>query len=171
MEGSGNPIVRTYWRWRLSHDPFEIYRPASSAVGMYQITDGTFAQARRYCIRNHLVVEDGPWRDFKSCWFNSLYTRVLASHSVEMTSAYLDHHVTHALSRYDLASATLQQKQELAALMHLCGVGAGERHAKRRLRLTPGQRCGDHDVRAYLAKVERMKRVFMQLRRREDGRT
>jgi hypothetical protein len=40
---------------------FEVYRPASSAVGMYQITDGTFAEARRYCIHNHPVVEDGPW--------------------------------------------------------------------------------------------------------------
>src|SRR5471032_3255950 len=33
VEGSGNPIVRTYWRWSL-HDPrpFDMYRPASSAV-------------------------------------------------------------------------------------------------------------------------------------------
>src|SRR5690606_7678652 len=46
VEGSGNPVVRTYWRWSLTHEPFEIYRPASSAVGMYQITDGTFAEAR-----------------------------------------------------------------------------------------------------------------------------
>jgi hypothetical protein len=42
VEGSGNPIARTYWRWRLSWNPFEVYRPASSAVGMFQITDGTF---------------------------------------------------------------------------------------------------------------------------------
>ncbi len=27
-----------------------MYRPASSAVGMYQITDGTFAEARHLCI-------------------------------------------------------------------------------------------------------------------------
>src|SRR5581483_6436602 len=63
VEGSGNPIARTYWRWRFSWNPFEIYRPASSAVGMFQITDGTFDQARRYCIHNHAVVEDGPWLD------------------------------------------------------------------------------------------------------------
>src|SRR5689334_18522329 len=41
IEGSGNPIVRTYWRFSFTSRPFEIYRPASSAVGMYQITDGT----------------------------------------------------------------------------------------------------------------------------------
>src|SRR5581483_7798393 len=47
VEGSGNPVVRTYWRWSWTLRPFEVYRPASSAVGMYQITDGTFAEARR----------------------------------------------------------------------------------------------------------------------------
>src|SRR5437588_708881 len=38
VEGAGNPVARTYWRWRMTSDPGEIYRPASSAVGMYQIT-------------------------------------------------------------------------------------------------------------------------------------
>ena len=42
VEGSGNPVARTYWRWRFSWNPFELYRPASSAVGMFQMTDGTF---------------------------------------------------------------------------------------------------------------------------------
>src|SRR5882672_4344943 len=38
VEGAGNPVARTYWRWRLTWNPLELYRPASSAVGMYQIT-------------------------------------------------------------------------------------------------------------------------------------
>ena len=46
VEGSGNPVARTYWRWSWRRNFFEVYRPASSAVGMYQITDGTFAEAR-----------------------------------------------------------------------------------------------------------------------------
>ena len=90
VESSGNPVARTYWRWRFSWNPFELYRPASSAVGMFQITDGTFAEARRYCIHDHVVVEDGPWHDPHSCWFNALYTRVVAGHAVEMTAALLD---------------------------------------------------------------------------------
>ena len=61
----------------LTWNPLELYRPASSAVGMFQITDGTFAEARRYCIHDHAVVEDGPWHDLHSCWFNGLYTRVV----------------------------------------------------------------------------------------------
>jgi hypothetical protein len=89
VEGSGNPIAHTYWRWQWSWNPFEIYRPASSALGMFQVTDGTFAEARKYCIRDHEVVTDGPWYDLSSCWFNSFYARTLASHASEMTAAYL----------------------------------------------------------------------------------
>ncbi len=163
VEGSGNPVARTYWRWSWKPRPFEVYRPASSAVGMYQITDGTFAEARRYCIHDHVVVEDGPWDDWRSCWFNSLYVRVVPSHAVELTSAYLDRNVAGALTRNQIASPSLRQRQELAAVIHLCGAGAGEGYARRRFRLLAGQRCGDHDVRAYLARVNAMQAVFTHL--------
>jgi hypothetical protein len=163
VEGSGNPIVRTYWRWSWKPEPFEMYRPASSAVGMYQITDGTFEEAKRFCIHDHVVVEDGPWNDWKSCWFTGMYFRVVPSHAVEMTSAYLDRGVAHALTRHRIRSATLRQKQNLATLMHLCGVGAGNLYAKRRFHLAPGQRCGDHSAAGYLVKVDSMRRVFARL--------
>src|SRR6267142_211412 len=39
VESAGNPVARTYWRWRLSWNPLAIYQPASSAVGTYQMTD------------------------------------------------------------------------------------------------------------------------------------
>jgi len=163
VEGSGNPIVRTYWRWSWSAEPFEVYRPASSAVGMYQITDGTFKEAKRYCVHDHVVKEDGPWNDWRSCWFNSLYMRVVPSHAVEMTSAYLDRGVANILARHRIQGASLQQKQNLAALIHLCGVGAGNAYARRGLRFTPAQRCGDHDAQAYVGRVERMRKVFARL--------
>jgi len=163
IEGSGNPLVRTYWRWAWRADPFEVYRPASSAVGMYQITNGTFVEARRYCIHDHVVVTDGPWYDWRSCWFNRLYTRTVPSHAVEMTAAYLDHHVTQTLRRHGIQSATLRQKQELAAIIHLCGAGAGAAYARQGLRLTQGQRCGDHEVRGYLARLNSMKAQFARL--------
>ena len=140
VEGAGNPVAQTYWRWRLTHQPFEVYRPASSAVGMYQITDATYAQARRLCIRDHAVSED--------CWFNFVYARTVPSHAVEMTSAFLDRAVQRRM-----AKGTLQQKQDLAALIHLCGENtrAGAR------------RCGEHDAQAYLGQVNAMKRVFTRL--------
>ena len=163
VEGAGNPVARTYWRWQLTSQPFELYRPASSAVGMYQITDGTFREAKRYCIHDHAVIQDGAWHNPRSCWFNGLYTRVLPSHAIELTASLLDNRVTSILQRKRITTATLQQKQKLAAIIHLCGAGAGEAYAKRGFRLTPNQRCGDHDVRGYLARIDAFKRVFARL--------
>lgn len=171
VEGSGNPVVRTYWRWSWTSQPFEVYRPASSAVGMYQMTDGTFAEARRYCIHNHTVAEDGPWNSWRSCWFNSLYARVVPAHAVELTSAYLDRSVAITLERHRMASATLQHKQELAAVIHLCGAGAGDAYAGRGFRLIDRQRCGDHDVRVYLSRINEMKGVFDYLARSNSDRS
>ena len=162
-ESAGNPVARTYWRWQLSLNPFEVYRPASSAVGMFQITDGTFQEARRYCIHDHRVVEDGAWHDVRSCWFNALYARVIPSHAVELTAAHLDRSVARTLERRKIAAATLAQKQELAALIHLCGAGAGDAYARRGFRLAPGQRCGDHEARRYLAQVNTLRRQFDRL--------
>jgi hypothetical protein len=160
VEGSGNPVARTYWRWRFSWNPFEVYRPASSAVGMFQITDGTFAQAKRYCIHNHVVVEDGPWHDPRSCWFNALYTRVVPGDAVEMTAALLDRTVVRTLDSQHIAAASLPQRQNLAAVIHLCGGGIGDTYARRGFRFRAGQRCGDHDVHRYLAQINLLKREF-----------
>jgi hypothetical protein len=126
IEATGNPLAQTYWRWQLAANPLAIYRPASSAGGLYQITDATSAEAKRYCVRAHVVVEEGPWHDPKSCWFNALYTRVLPTHPIELTSAYLDRRVAATLARNRVAAATLRQKQDLPAVIHLCGAGAGD---------------------------------------------
>jgi hypothetical protein len=163
VEAAGNPVARTYWRWRLTSDPFELYQPASSAVGMYQITDGTFREAKRYCVHDHVAVEDDPRDDVKSCWFTDLYTRVVPSHAIEMTAALLDRGVAKTMERRRIAAATLQQKQNLAAVIHLCGAGAGDVYAARGFQVTAGQRCGAHDVKAYLAQVNAMKRKFARL--------
>lgn len=166
VEGSGNPIVRTYWRWSWGSPLFEMYRPASSAVGMYQITDGTFAEARRYCIHDHVVVMDGPWDAWHSCWFTNLYARVIPSDAVELAAAYLDRRVAAILERTHHLNASGLQKQNLAALVHLCGAGAGDEYAQRDFRLADGQRCGDHLASAYLARVGEMAREFARIEAR-----
>ena len=127
---------------------------------MYQITDGTFREAMRYCIHDHVVVEDGPWHDLRSCWFNSLYTRIMPSHAIELTAALLDRQVTQAIGPRRIGAVTLEQKQNLAAVIHLCGFGAGRAYATRLFRLTPHQRCGDHDVSKYLARINALKHGF-----------
>jgi hypothetical protein len=153
VESSGNPVARTYWRWRFSWNPFDLYRPASSAVGMFQITDGTFAEARRYCIHDHLVVEDGPWHDLRSCWFNALYTRVMPGHAVEMTAALLARTVARILGRTG-SRASLQRQQVLAAVVPMRR--QRRRGHARRGCFSRGQRCGDHHPGRYLAAVNAM---------------
>src|SRR5258708_24193629 len=66
-ESTGNPAARTYWRRQLTWNPFAVYKPASSAVGMFQMTDAAYAEAARYCIRGNAVVDTG-------CGFTGLYT-------------------------------------------------------------------------------------------------
>jgi hypothetical protein len=163
VEASGNPLARTYWQWRASSNPFKVYRPASSAVGMYQITDGTFREAKRFCIHDNAVVEDGPWYDYKSCWFNSLYMRTVPSHAIELAAAWLDRGVRNITKKHRLTRASLRKKQNLAIVIHLCGAGAGNSYAKRKFRLTPRQRCGNHDLKNYLARVNKMKQQFAKL--------
>jgi hypothetical protein len=165
VEGDGNPIAHTYWRWEWSWNPFEIYRPASSALGMFQITDGRFAEARRYCIRDHKVVTDGPWYDLHSCWFNSFYTRIIPSHSIEMTAAYLHQSVVSILAARRITIATPAQRQELAAVIHLCGWQRGETFVTRGFRVILGEHCGTHSLRQYLVHLERTKQRFVRLRK------
>src|ERR1700744_1563136 len=66
IESSGNPVDRTYWRWRWSFNPFAIYQPASSAVGLFQMIDGAYAEAAKFCIRDHAVTDSG-------CGFTGFY--------------------------------------------------------------------------------------------------
>ena len=122
---------------------------------MYQMTDPTFAETRRYCVRHHIVVDDGcSWKGFS--------TRVAPSRAVELTSVYLDRNVAQILA-HRRPAATSQQKQELAAVIHLCGAGPARVFARHGFSLTAGERCGDHDVAAYLAQVIAMKQEFQRL--------
>ena len=79
-----------------------------------------------------------------------------------MTSAYLDRG-GRGRSLAPASSAGAAQKQDLAALIHLCGAAAGKPYARAASAWRPGQRCGDHELRAYLARVNAMKRVFARL--------
>jgi hypothetical protein len=135
---------------------------------MYQITDGTFAEARRYCIHDHRLVREGRWNDWDSCWFNALYLRVLPADAVELTAAYLDLKAGEILSRRPHAATTALQRQHLAAVVHLCGAGAAALYAQRGFSFLPGERCGDHDPRVYLAQVDALGAWFARLARAED---
>src|SRR6516225_438713 len=150
VEGSGNPLVRTYWRWSWAPGLFDLYRPASSAVGMYQITAGTFADA---------------WHYWHSCWFNGLYLRIVPRDAIELTAAYLDLKVNAILASDRRNEASVLQRQHLAAVVHLCGAGAAAGYARRGFRFADGEHCGAHDPREYLRRVDEMREVFSRLAR------
>jgi hypothetical protein len=156
VESSGNPVDRTYWRWRWSFNPFAIYQPASSAVGLFQTLDATAAEAARFCIREHAVVDT-------ACGFTRLYFRAIPSHATELASVYLDRNVADVLARAGNPAASPQQKQDLAAFIHLCGGGPATAFARRNFRMIAGERCGDHLVAAYVSRVNTMKREFVRL--------
>jgi len=162
VESAGNPAAHTYWRWNTeAPDLFGIYRPASSSVGMYQMTEPAYAEAERFCIRDHRVVAatgaDSP------CGQGGSYSRVLPAHAVELTAIYLDRAVTRVLGERPGRSASPQQKQDTAALVHLCGASVAKRFAQAGFRLGPGDRCGDHDPAAYLAQVNALTKRFRAL--------
>ncbi|MBV8700433.1 transglycosylase SLT domain-containing protein [Bradyrhizobium sp.] len=156
VESSGNPLARTYWRWQLSLDPLAIYQPASSAVGLFQMTDGAYAEAARFCIRGGAVVDD-------DCGLSRLSIRVIPRHAIELASVYLDRNVGAVLARAGDGTANPQQKQDLAAIIHLCGAGPAAAFVRRGFQPAAGERCGDHLVGAYLARVNAMKRQFLRL--------
>ena len=156
VESSGNPVARTYWRWRLSLNPLAIYQPASSAVGLYQMTDPAYAEAARFCVHGNAVTDTG-------CGFTSLYIRAIPSHAIELASVYLDRNVADVLARAGDVKASAQQKQDLAAFIHLCGAGPATAYARRHFQMMAGERCGDHLVAAYISRVNAMKRQFLRL--------
>ena len=156
VESAGNPMARTYWRWSLTSDPFAVYQPASSAVGMYQMTDAALSEAQGYCILHHSVVEIG-------CSATLLHSRVVPRHATELTAVFLDRNVAAILGHHRNTRISRQQREELAAVIHLCGTGPAKAFARRGFRLTSGERCGDHEVAAYLAQINAMKRIFLHL--------
>jgi len=162
VESSGNPVARTYWRWRWSFNPLAIYKPASSAVGLFQMTDPAFAEVSRFCIRDNVVTETG-------CGFTRLYTRAIPSHAIELASVYLDRNVALVLSLAGDVKASREQKQDLAAFIHLCGAGPATAYARRKFVMTSGERCGDHLVASYVSRVNAMKRQFVRLAAADGG--
>jgi hypothetical protein len=163
VESAGDPLARTYWRWRWRSNPLEVYAPASSAVGILQITDGTYEQARRLCIHDHAVAREGAWLEPRACWFNALYVRTVPSHAIEMTAAWLHQNVEAIVLERGADGASLRDRRRLAALVHLCGAGRGAVFAARGFRTAPGERCGDHLVAPYLARVEVLAAAFARM--------
>jgi hypothetical protein len=164
VESAGDPLARTYWRWRWSWNPLEVYAPASSAVGLLQITDGTFVQARRLCSDGDAGVRPGETGNRRPCGLLGASFRTVPSHAIELTSAWLDDSTRYALARARRPRAPREALQPLAAVIHLCGRERGVAFARRGFWVIPGERCGDHDLARYLRRVSALTAAFARMR-------
>ena len=59
--------------------------------------------------------------------------------------------------------ASARERQDLAAFVHLCGAGPATAYARRKFAMIADERCGDHLVASYVARVNAMKRQFVRL--------
>ena len=164
-ESQGDPLARTAWRWRWTWNPFALYAPASSAVGLYQITDAAFEEGRQLCVHDHRVARAGAWYDVHACWFPLLYMRTVPSHAIEMTAARLHEHLLLALGPERAGRIGLGTREHVAAVIHLCGPSRAAVFVRRGFRAAPGELCGTHDLPAYLARVDRSTLTFERLAR------
>lgn len=156
VESSGDPVAQPKWVFRWTADVFRIYAPQSSAVGLMQITEGNFVEAKNYCVRDGKVETN--------CWLNNLYARFLPSHSIEMAAGFMHVQVEKFLAMHRLSSVKRENQQRLAALIHLCGKGRAPEFIKNRFRVSSSfQRCGSHDPREYLGKVAMYQRQFLRM--------
>ena len=100
--------------------------------------------------------EPGP------CSSDDTYVRWVPSHAIEMTAAWLDQSVREAL-RGHLARASPEQRWRLATDIHLCGRRRGAAFARRGFRAAAEERCGDHGLAEYLARVGYLADEFERL--------
>ena len=151
LESSGNPLASPGWTFHWSMNPWRIYAPASSAVGLLQMTNGNYGAAR--------AMAGG-----------GLYSRLVGSDSIEMTAAFLHSHVRRIISglRYPVA---LRDQQRLAAVMHLCGPGMGPPFVRSHFNAEAMASCGGQPVGAYVRVVMRYRSQFARIAEAEDARS
>lgn len=157
VESAGNAFTSPEWKFNTNASLFDFYKPASSSVGLMQFTEGTFEKASKYCIHNNQVRQVGSWFDFESCWFNWANTRLSASDSIEVTSAYL-HAAVEKLLKNKRRKASRKTKQTLAAAIHLCGFNKVKRSLRQNSLKIKG--CGSHSLKRYVSKLKKYQLTF-----------
>ncbi len=164
-ESGGNPIAGPGWKLRMTANLSQIYAPASSSLGLYQITDGFYNQAKNYCINSGKVKRRKPWYEFDTCWTRLFYSRLYPSHAIEMTSAYLTLTTRKILRRFGKKKVKRSVKQTVAAISHLCGKRVAYQYVKRNFKAPKGKKCGSHSLSRYVKRVKAYQKAFQRAQR------
>jgi len=165
-ESGGDPLASPPWTLRWSANPLDLYGPASSAVGLLQMTDGNLQDASHLCVLDHEVAHAGEWRGLRPCWATGLRARIIPAHSIEMTAAWLDESIRQIAAAQRIRKLTPERQRRLAAVVHLCGKARAAEYARRGFWFAPGERCGEHDVAQYVARVDSLARTFAGMAQR-----
>tara|TARA_B100001248_G_C27399354_1_gene468667 strand:+ start:367 stop:1038 length:672 start_codon:yes stop_codon:yes gene_type:complete len=147
-ESAGNPWATVYWQVNLSREIYRIFHPASSALGLYQITQGTMKEMKKYCWENGKAIRG-------NCFWNRFRMRLSSYDSIYLTSAYLNYWV----NRFP----EYRNKEKMAALIHLCGIEKVRRHMHRYGKVSKIQRCGSHRIKNYLSRIRSYQSKMQQL--------
>jgi hypothetical protein len=162
-ESAGNPIATPYWEFTLQQDILSLFRPASSSLGLYQMTYDTFQDAKRFCFVDGKIAMDAKKNELKHCWQNDFKFRFSVSDSVHLTSARLSYYTESSLKKYG-ARASQLQRQQTAAIIQLCGPGKAPEFIRSGFNVKKMGACGSHSVPAYIKRVFTYKKTFMAMR-------
>lgn len=160
IESGGRPLASPSWRIKINQSPLSWFSPASSSVGLYQFTLPTFEGEKKFCLKDGTVKARGPWYQFfGGCWANRFYSRLIPSHSIRLAATHW-----HRLSQTLFKGKRVKRRFINRAIMvaHLCGPTRAERYVR-----SGGQKgiskCGNHSVKAYIAKVESVIRTLKKM--------
>ncbi|MEK7388456.1 MAG: lytic transglycosylase domain-containing protein [Elusimicrobiota bacterium] len=153
VESSGDRFAAPPWRWRWSLDPWRVYAPPSSAVGVLQITKGNLGAARSMVGRDD---------DSDGCAIMGQCIRLIGSDSIAMTSAFLQSRVRASLAGQG-RQASVRDKQVLAAVIHLCGPNKGPALVRANFDPDSLGTCGGQSVGSYVRLVMKYREQFSRL--------
>jgi hypothetical protein len=147
-ESSGSPWATPRWtfNWR-PHDVFDLYRPETSAVGLFQFTNGTYERVREHCDGAHSQCPDIGW---------TAPTRLSAGESIQRAAQNLHQELL------AIAPKNQQAWADLAPIVHLCGPGVARRVARSGMPST--LKCGSHNAKIYLRDIKNMAARMSRIR-------
>ncbi len=147
-ESSGSPWATPRWTFNWwPREAFDFYRPQSSAVGLFQFTNGTYEAVRRRCSVAENKCPDLGW---------TAPTRLSASESIERAAQNLHRELM------NIAPKNKNSWTHLAPLVHLCGSGVARKVARNGTPQT--LRCGSHNALAYVREIDSLARRMKKIR-------
>ncbi len=147
VESSGRFAASPEWQWKLSRGVGNIFAPASSAIGLMQITKGHKNSVSKFCktqkAKEHV------------CKNRSWWLRLIPGHSIHLAAVYIDKTI-HSIIRQQKKTISKVNLIKLAAITHLCGEGKAKLYARSNFKFSNFRKCGTHSAINYVNNVVRM---------------